>query len=79
MFGEIEDPSYSIFNAMTNLSAVARTESHILMMLQHKMQKCNKKVVEDFFGIHPELAKEAVQSPTTGIQIVKIDDMVQKF
>ena len=28
LFGEIEDPRYSIFNAMTNLSAVARTAAY---------------------------------------------------
>ena len=27
LFGEIQDPRYSIFNAMTNLSSVARTSS----------------------------------------------------
>ena len=28
LFGEIEDPRYSIFNAMTNLSSVARTATY---------------------------------------------------
>ena len=27
LFGEIKDPRYSIFNAMTNLSSAARTSS----------------------------------------------------
>ena len=29
LFGEIEDPRYSIFNAMTNLSNVARTATYL--------------------------------------------------
>ena len=48
------------------------------MMLQHKIEKYNKKVVEVFWDTE-DLAKEAVQSPTTGIQIVKLDDVVQKL
>ena len=29
LFGEIQDPRYSIFNAMTNLSSVARTANYL--------------------------------------------------
>ena len=55
LFGEIEDPRYSIFNAMTNLSAVARTATYFDDVAKLKIQKYNKLVVEDFFGIQKNL------------------------
>ena len=78
LFGEIQDPRYSIFNAMTNLSAVARTATYL-----DDVAAQNKKVQQEggrgFFWDSEDIAKEAVQSPTTGIQIVKLDDVVQKL
>ena len=78
LFGEIEDPRYSIFNAMTNLSAVARTATYL-----DDVAAQNRKVQNEggrgFFWDSEDLAKEAVQSPTTGIQIVKLDDITQKL
>ena len=78
LFGEIEDPRYSIFNAMTNLSAVARTATYL-----DDVAAQNRKVQNEggrgFFWDSEDLAKEAVQSPTTGIQIVKLDDNTQQL
>ena len=78
LFGEINDPRYSIFNAMTNLSAVARTATYL-----DDVAAQNRKVQQEggrgFFWETEDLAKEAVQSPTTGIQIVPIDNVVQKL
>ena len=78
LFGEINDPRYSIFNAMTNLSAVARTATYL-----DDVAAQNRKVQQEggrgFFWDTEDLAKEAVQSPTTGIQIVKLDEVVQKL
>jgi hypothetical protein len=78
LFGEINDPRYSIFNAMTNLSAVARTATYL-----DDIAAQNKKVQQEggrgFFWDTEDIAKEAVQSPTTGIQIVKLDEVVQKL
>ena len=78
LFGEIEDPRYSIFNAMTNLSAVARTATYL-----DDVAAQNRKVQQEggrgFFWDTEDIAKEAVQSPTTGIQIVKLDEIVQKL
>jgi len=78
LFGEIEDPRYSIFNAMTNLSAVARTATYL-----DDVAAQNRKVQNEggrgFFWDSEDLAKEAVQSPTTGIQIVKLDDITQQL
>ena len=78
LFGEIQDPRYSIFNAMTNLSAVARTATYF-----DDVAAQNAKVQQGggrgFFWDSEELAKAAVNSPGTGIQIVKVDDVIQKL
>ena len=78
LFGEIEDPRYSIFNAMTNLSAVARTATYL-----DDVAAQNRKVQQEggrgFFWDSEDIAKQAVQSPTTGIQIVELDTVVQKL
>jgi len=78
LFGEIEDPRYSIFNAMTNLSNVARTATYLddINAQNTRVQAAGGR---GFFWDTEELAKQAVQSPTTGIQIVKVDDVVQKL
>jgi hypothetical protein len=78
LFGEIEDPRYSIFNAMTNLSAVARTATYF-----DDVATQNARVQQGggrgFFWETEELAKQAVNSPKTGIEIVKLDDIIQKL
>jgi hypothetical protein len=78
LFGEINDPRYSIFNAMTNLSSVARTATYL-----DDIAEQNRKVQQEggrgFFWDTEDIAKEAVQSPTTGIQIVPLDSVVQKL
>jgi len=79
LFGEIQDPRYSIFNAMTNLSAVARTATYF-----DDLAAQNRKVqVEDggrgFFWETEDLAKQAVNSPKTGIEIVSVDSVFQKL
>ena len=78
LFGEINDPRYSIFNAMTNLSSVARTATYL-----DDVAAQNRKVQQEggrgFFWDTEDLAKEAVQSPTTGIQIVELDTVIQKL
>jgi hypothetical protein len=78
LFGEIQDPRYSIFNAMTNLSAVARTATYF-----DDVAAQNRKVQQEggrgFFWDTEDMAKQAVNSPSTGIQIVKMDDIIQKL
>ena len=49
LLGEISDPRYSIFNAMTNLSSVARTANY-LKDIGAKTERYSKQVREDFFG-----------------------------
>jgi len=78
LFGEINDPRYSIFNAMTNLSSVARTATY-LDDINQQNAKVQQAGGRGFFWDTEDIAKEAVQSPTTGIQIVPIDNVVQKL
>ncbi len=78
LFGEIQDPRYSIFNAMTNLSAVARTATYFDDVASQNL-KVQQAGGRGFFWETEELAKAAVNSPGTGIQIVKIDDVIQKL
>ena len=78
LFGEIEDPRYSIFNAMTNLSAVARTATYLDDLNQQNL-KVQQGGGRGFFWDSEDLAKQAVQSPTTGIEIVSLDSVIQKL
>ena len=85
LFGEIQDPRYSIFNAMTNLSAVARTATYFddVAAQNRKVQSTRDPTTGElgrgFFWDTEDMAKQAVQSPTTGIEIVQMDDIIQKL
>ena len=70
LFGEISDPRYSIFNAMTNLSSVARTSAYIKDMGARNtiVQSEGKR---GFFWATREAAEKAVNSSKTGIKIVE--------
>ena len=79
LFGEIEDPRYSVFNAITNLSAVARTATYL-----DDVAKKNAEVQaaggRGFFWADETIAKQAVNSPQTGIEIVDIyDDVIKQL
>ena len=78
LFGEIQDPRYSIFNATTNLSAVARTASYFddISLQNRQVQEAGGR---GFFWETEDLAKQAVNSPNTGIEIVSIDTVTQKL
>ena len=78
LFGEIEDPRYSIFNAMTNLSAVARTSTYLDDINQQNI-KTQQAGGRGFFWDSEEIAKRAVNSPNTGIEIVSLDSVIQKL
>ena len=78
LFGEIEDPRYSIFNAMTNLSAVARTATYLEdIATQNRLVQNEGK--RGFFWDSEDLAKQAVNSPQTGIEIVPVNSVIQKL
>jgi len=78
LLGEISDPRYSIFNAMTNLSSVARTANYLkdIGAKNREVQQAGKR---GFFWATREEAEQAVQSSKTGIEIVDFTDVVQKL
>ena len=78
LFGEIQDPRYSIFNAMTNLSAVARTATY-LEDIATQNRLVQNQGNRGFFWDSEDLAKQAVDSPRTGIEIVSLDDVIEKL
>ena len=71
LFGEIRDPRYSIFNAMTNLSSAARTASFF-----DDVATQNKAIQAQggrgAFWASEELAKQGVRSSQTGIEVVNV-------
>ena len=76
LFGEIQDPRYSIFNAMTNLSSVARTANYLkdIGAKNAEVQAAGKR---GFFWADKAVAERAVESAKTGIKIVEIADVVK--
>ena len=76
LLGEISDPRYSIFNAMTNLSSVARTANYLkdISTKNLEVQQAGKR---GFFWGSKEAAEQAVQSSKTGIKIVDIDSVIK--
>jgi len=76
LLGEISDPRYSIFNAMTNLSSVARTANYLkdISIKNLEVQQAGKR---GFFWGSKEAAEQAVQSSKTGIRIVDIDSVIR--
>jgi hypothetical protein len=76
LLGEIQDPRYSIFNAMTNLSSVART-SNYLTNVAAKNSEIQAAGGRGFFWSSKEGGEEALRSRTTGIELVPVDDIVK--
>jgi len=79
LFGEIQDPRYSIFNAMTNLSSVARTATYFDDLAAQNRKVQTEDGGRGFFWETEDLAKQAVNSPKTGIEIVSVDSVFQKL
>jgi len=78
LFGEIEDPRYSVFNAITNLSAVARTATY-LDDIAKKNAEVQAAGGRGFFWADETVAKQAVNSTETGIKIVNINDVIKEL
>jgi hypothetical protein len=77
LFGEIKDPRYSIFNAMTNLSSAARTSSFFENIAENnrKLQAAGERGA---FWTDEALARQGVRSNETGIQVVKVGDYLKE-
>jgi len=78
LFGEIKDPRYSVYNAMTSLSTVARLASNLddIFLKNKSIQGEGKR---GFFWDTEELGKKAVNSAETKIELVKINEVLQKI
>ena len=62
---------------MTNLSAVARTATYLedIATQNRLVQNAGQR---GYFWDSEDLAKQAVNSPQTGIEIVSLDSVIQK-
>jgi hypothetical protein len=78
LFGEIQDPRYSIFNAITNLSSVARTANY-LSSVAAKNDQVQEAGGRGFFWGSQEAGERALDSVRTGIELVPVDDIVKEL
>jgi len=78
LFGEIEDPRYSIFNAMANLSGAARTASYFDDIAK-KNDAAKAAGERGFFWNSAEEARAAVNAPQTNIKVVAMDDIIKEL
>jgi len=78
LLGEIQDPRYSIFNAMTNLSSVARTANY-LSDVANKNKEVQAAGGRGFFWDSKEIGEEVLSSRTTGLELVPVDDIVKQL
>ena len=78
LFGEIKDPRYAIYNATTNLSAVARTAAY-LTQVAAKNDQVQKAGGRGFFWATEEAGEQALRSAQTGIRLVPVDDIVKEL
>jgi len=78
LFGEIQDPRYSIFNAITNLSSVARTANY-LTSVAAKNDQVQAAGGRGFFWGSQEAGERALDSVRTGIELVPVDDIVKEL
>jgi hypothetical protein len=78
LFGEIKDPRYSIYNTMASLSTVARLAANLddIFLKNKAVQKEGKK---GFFWDTEELGKQAVNASETKIDLVNINEVLQKL
>jgi len=75
LFGEVKDPRFTLFNGMTNLSALARTSSY-LTEVDAKNTLVQSRGGRGFFWNSAEEAAEKLNSKTTGIEIVPMSEVL---
>jgi len=75
LFGEIKDPRFTLFNGMTNLSSLARTSAYF-GEVQAKNADIQAKGGRGFFWNSAEEAGERLDTKNTGIEIVKMDEVL---
>ena len=75
LFGEIKDPRFTILNSMNSLSYIART-SDMFNQIVLKNQAVQKAGGRGFFWADDKVAEAAVNKRKTGIEIVKMSDVL---
>ena len=78
LLGEIQDPRYSIFNAMTNLSSVARTAAY-LSDVAAKNDEVQAAGGRGFFWSSKEAGEKALDSMRTEIELVPMKDITKEL
>ena len=78
LMGEIKDPRYSIYNAMTSLSSVTRTAAY-LKDVSAKNDAVQLGGQRGFFWPTKNAAENAVDFKNTGIELVAIDDIIKQM
>jgi len=78
LFGEVQDPRYSIFNGITNLSSVSRT-SEYLKSVAAKNDEVQRAGGRGFFWDNEDAFRLGVNQKNTGISSVKMDDVISKL
>ena len=75
LFGETKDPRFTLLSAMTNLSTTARTAAY-LTDIATKNAQVQKAGGRGFMWASEDAAKIAVDQKKTGIQLVKMKDIL---
>ena len=75
LFGQVEDPRFTLFTGITNLSNIARTADY-LGQVSLKNDEIQKRGGRGFFWDDKAAAKEAVNSEKTGIEIVEMSKIL---
>ena len=78
LFGQVEDPRFTLFTGITNLSNIARTADYIGQVAL-KNDEVQKRGGRGFFWKSEAAAKEAVNAGETGIEVVKMSDVLGKI
>jgi len=75
LFGQVEDPRFTLFNGISNLSNIARTADYI-GQISLKNDQVQAKGGRGFFWKNEAAAKEAVNSGETGIEVVRMSEIL---
>jgi len=78
LFGQVEDPRFTLFTGITNLSNIARTADY-LGQVSLKNDEVQKRGGRGFFWDNKADAMAAVNSKETGIEIVEMSDVLGKI
>ena len=75
LFGEVKDPRFTLFNGITNLSALARTAAYF-SEVKAKNASVQARGGKGFFWDSAEEAAEKLNTKTTGIELVNMNEVL---